>query len=172
MVDVNIRIKRAEPRHFPALQAVELASFETLRATGAVSGDAVASSAEDLQEYLDAGFLYAAFDESDGPVGYAGGYVAESWLHIGEADVHPNWQRRGIGRQLMLTLLAEGRERELAGATLTTDRFAPFNASFYASLGFQLMEGDACPERLMAILRSEEAKGLDPLRRVAMMLVY
>ncbi|MBB6488707.1 GNAT family N-acetyltransferase [Rhizobium lusitanum] len=172
VVDVNIRIKRAAAEHFSALQAVELASFETLRATGAVTGDATASSEEDLQRYLDAGFLYAAFDEGDRLVGYAGGYVADGWVHIGEADVHPNWQRKGIGRRLMQALLADGQQRKLAGATLTTDRFAPFNASFYASLGFQVVEGEACPERLKAILRTEEAMGFDPLRRVAMMLAY
>lgn len=51
-------------------------------------------------------------------------------------------------------------------------RFAPFNAPFYRSLGFHIVEGDACPERLNAILSAEKAKGLDPLRRVAMMLAF
>ncbi len=169
---MSFRIGRANRDHFAALRTIELASFETLRAADAVSGEAAPSSDGELQQYLNAGFLFAAFDEQAIPVGYGGGYIADSYLHIGEIDVHPGWQRRGIGRQIMKALLDEGRARKLQGATLTTDRLAPFNAPFYTSLGFHIVEGDACPERLRAILSTEKAKGLDPLRRVAMMLVF
>jgi GNAT superfamily N-acetyltransferase len=169
---VNIRIEQASRNEFSALRTIELASFETLRAAGAVTGDAAASSDEELQHFLHSGFLLAAFDEGGVPVGYGGGYVADGWLHISEVDVHPNLQRKGIGRQLLEALLEDGRARKLKGATLTTDRFAPFNAPFYASLGFQAIEGDACPARLRAILDKEKEKGLDPLRRVTMILGF
>ncbi|WP_234642871.1 GNAT family N-acetyltransferase [Allorhizobium ampelinum] len=168
----TIHIGPAKAHHFCNLRNVELASFETLRAAGAATGDPAASSDEELQVYLDAGLLLAAFDGTESPVGYAGGYISEGWLHIGEVDVHPEWQRQGIGRQLINALLTEGRTRHLVGATLTTDRFAPFNAPFYSSLGFQAIEGDACPARLKEILAAEVAKGLNPLRRVAMMLMF
>ncbi|MUO77591.1 GNAT family N-acetyltransferase [Agrobacterium vitis] len=168
----TIHIGPAKRQHFCSLRNVELASFETLRAAGAVTGDPAASSDEELLVYLDAGLLLAAFDGAESPVGYAGGYVREGWLHIGEVDVHPQWQRRGIGRRLINALLNEGRSRHLVGSTLTTDRFAPFNAPFYASLGFHAVEGDACPARLKGILTAEVSKGLNPLRRVAMMLVF
>jgi GNAT superfamily N-acetyltransferase len=169
---VNIRIKQVGRDKFSTLRAIELASFETLRAAGAVTGEAAASSDKELQHYLDSGFLLAAFDAGGVPVGYGGGYLTDGWLHIGEVDVHPNWQRKGIGRQLLEALLEGGRARKLKGATLTTDRFAPFNAPFYTSLGFQAIEGEACPPRLKAILDKEKGKGFDPLRRVAMMLDF
>lgn len=169
---MNIRIGQAGRNHFPALRAIELASFETLRAADAVTGGADASSNEELQKYLSSSLLFAAFDEKDIPVGYGGGYVVENSLHIGEVDVHPTWQRKGIGRKIMSALLEEGRARKLKGSTLTTDRFAPFNAPFYSSLGFRMFEGDECPERLRLILAAEQAKGLDPRRRVAMQIVF
>ncbi|MGV1823220.1 GNAT family N-acetyltransferase [Agrobacterium vitis] len=168
----TIHIGPATTRHFCNLRNVELGSFETLRAAGAVTGDPAASTDEELQVYLDAGLLLAAFDGTESPVGYAGGYISEGWLHIGEVDVHPEWQRQGIGRRLINALLNEGRRRHLMGSTLTTDRFAPFNAPFYSSLGFQAIEADACPVRIKDILSAEVAKGLNPLRRVAMMLVF
>jgi GNAT superfamily N-acetyltransferase len=87
-------------------------------------------------------------------------------------DVDPAWQQRGIGRRLMKQAIKEGRERKLQGITLTTDRFAPFNAPFYASLGLHIVARDACPERLKAILAAESAAGFDPRRRVAMMMVF
>jgi GNAT superfamily N-acetyltransferase len=165
-------IRPATKDDFDALRTIELASFETLRAVGAVSGEATASSDDELQHYLDHALLYAACDENDAAIGYAGAYVAEDCLHIGETDVHPHWQRKGLGRMLMQTLLAEGRARKLDHATLTTDRLAPFNAPFYTSLGFQLLEKADCPPRLQAILDEEAEKGLDPVRRVGMVLVF
>ncbi|MBW9054828.1 GNAT family N-acetyltransferase [Rhizobium mesosinicum] len=165
-------IRQASEDDFDALRAIELASFETLRATGAVSGKPEASGDEELQHYLDHALLYAACDRNDIPVGYAGAYVAENALHIGEMDVHPDFQRKGLGRRLMEILLAEGRSRKLAEATLTTDRFAPFNAPFYASLGFRILEKVECSPRLRAILDSEAEKGLDPLRRIGMVLPF
>jgi GNAT superfamily N-acetyltransferase len=104
--------------------------------------------------------------------GWCGGYEIDGWLHIAEIDVHPAWQRKGIGRQLIHALLDEGRRRGFRGATLTTDRFAAFNAPFYQSLGFRSSGlHDAMPH-LDAILEAEIAMGLDPHRRVAMALPF
>lgn len=169
---MTISIRKAGRSEFPALQAIELASFETLRAAGAVTGEPSSSTDKELRYYVADDLLYAAFDENGIPVGYGGAYEAEGWLHIGEIDVHPNWQRQGIGRRLVEALLHDGRTRGLEGATLTTDRLAPFNAPFYASMGFRLAEGLACPPRLRSILATETENGLDPDRRVAMMLIF
>ncbi|KKZ89127.1 acetyltransferase [Rhizobium phaseoli Ch24-10] len=84
----------------------------------------------------------------------------------------PCWQRKGLGRRLLTTLIDLGRARKLDGATLTTDRFAPFNAPFYATLGFQFLEKEAASLRLRKILEAEIAKGLDPLRRVSIALLF
>lgn len=154
------------------LQAIELASFETLRNFGAVHGEAEASSDAELQKYLDHGLLRVVSDEGDTVVGYCGGYVAGNWLHIAEMDVHPAWQRRGFGRRLMKSMIDEAQARRLKGATLTTDRLAPFNAPFYASLGFVLVEKTECDQRLQDILSQEAGKGLDPARRIAMVLEF
>jgi GNAT superfamily N-acetyltransferase len=169
---VSVCIRRADRKDYAELRKIELLSFETLRAVGAVTGKPSASTDDELQHYLDAELLYAAFDERSVPVGYGGAHVAGGWLHIAEMDVHPDWQRRGIGRRLMETLLRDGRNRKLEGATLTTDRFARFNAPFYASLGFSIVDESACPPRLKSILESEKRGGFDPHRRVAMTLTF
>lgn len=64
--------------------------------------------------------------------------------------------------------MEEGRRRQLAGATLTTDRYAPFNAPFYETLGFKLLEDEAIPLHLQLNLESQVRNGLDPRRRIAM----
>ncbi|WP_373963593.1 GNAT family N-acetyltransferase [Kosakonia sacchari] len=170
MTDITIKPARSE--HFAALRTIELASFETLREAGAVSGTPVANSLEALRQLCREGVLLVAFAPDDIPVGFVGAVITEDWLHIAEADVHPDWQRQGIGRRLMHALLSEGKARGLNGASLTTDRNAPFNAPFYASLGFDIVEGNAISPRLKAVLTEEILAGLDPKRRVAMQLVY
>ncbi|MFL9501255.1 GNAT family N-acetyltransferase [Rhodopseudomonas palustris] len=165
-------IRPATTTDFDALRAIELAAFETLRAAGAVSGVASASSDQQLQRYLDQGLLEVACDHSGDAIGFCGGYIAEHLLHIGEMDVHPNWQRQGVGRALLTAAIDKARAQRLDGATLTTDRFAPFNAPFYATMGFRALAGDELPARLRGILTEEAKIGLDPARRVAMMLQF
>ncbi|MCD2177520.1 GNAT family N-acetyltransferase [Rhizobium sp. C1] len=165
---MGFTIKAAGIPDFKRIQEIELAAFETLRSAGAVSGKAEASSDEELFRYLEDNLLLAAFDAGGELLGYAGAYAAGTDLHIGEMDVDPRFQRRGVGRSLISAFLAEGGRRKLRAVTLTTDRFAPFNAPFYASMGFQLLEGSEIPERLKAILDGEVGRGFDPARRVAM----
>ncbi|KPF41085.1 GNAT family N-acetyltransferase [Rhizobium sp. AAP43] len=167
-----MQIRRGFAADFGDLRRVEFASFETLREAGAVSGDAMASTDVELQHYLDHDFLLAACDSDGKVIGYCGGTVEENHLHIGEMDVHPTWQRKGIGRRLITTMIEDARTRGLKGATLTTDRYAPFNARFYESLGFRIVQGDTLSPRLHKVLEAEAEKGLDPCRRVAMMLVF
>jgi predicted N-acetyltransferase YhbS len=165
-------IRPATPDDFAALQMIERAAFETLRAAGGIGGVATASSTEMLSAYLRSGLLFVACTLQDAPIGFCGGLVAEGLLHVCELDVHPDWQGKGIGRKLLETMLAAGRSSHLLGASLTTDRLAPFNAPFYGSLGFEIVDGPDCPPRLKAILDEEIRHGLDPGRRVAMVLFF
>lgn len=137
-----------------------------------MTGPASASSIEELSDFSRNGLMLAAFTSDSDPVGFIAGQIADEWLHIAEMDVHPNWQRRGIGKQLMQAILRNGKQRCLKGATLTTDKMVAFNARFYATLGFEIVEGEARPPHLAAISEDEIAKGFDPARRVAMKLVF
>jgi predicted N-acetyltransferase YhbS len=168
--EFHIRAGRSED--FARLQAIEIDSFESLREAGGVSGDAIASTDDELQGLLRRGLLLVAADKAKQPIGYVGAAFSDGWLHVAEIDVARAWQRQGVGRALMQAVLAEGRARGLSGATLTTDRLVPFNAPFYASLGFRLLGADELPQRLRNILEKEHAAGLDPARRVAMKLDF
>ncbi|URN97397.1 GNAT family N-acetyltransferase [Leclercia adecarboxylata] len=168
----EITIGKAQFAHFAALRAIELAAFETLRGAGAVTGQAVANSLQAFCDFSRDGLLLAAFTADSTPVGFVAGTFENRWLHIAEMDVHPDWQGKGIGRVLMLAVLASGRQRGLAGATLTTDKLAAFNAKFYASLGFEIVEGGSCPPHLISQREEEIEQGFDPARRVGMRLDF
>lgn len=169
---LKIRIEKASKEDFPSIQAVELASFLTLQNSGGVTGEATASSTEELEDYLKDELLFVAFDAKNQVVGFAGATVIDDTLHLGEIDVHPAWQKRGIGRSLLTTVLCEGKKKNLYCVTLTTDKFVPFNAPFYESCGFSILEADECSPFLKDILESEKESGFDPRRRVAMQFVY
>lgn len=169
---MKITISPALPKHYAALRAIELSAFETLRAAGAVSGTATATSQDGLRDYAREGLLLAAFTPEAVPVGFVAGQYEDGWLHIAEIDVHPEWQRQGIGKRLMQALLLAGRQRGVTGATLTTDRMAAFNARFYTSLGFDMAGDDSTPPHLLRHIVNEVAAGFDPARRVAMLMRF
>jgi predicted N-acetyltransferase YhbS len=169
---VTFHIRAGRLDDFEYLKQIEIDAFETLFAAGGVCGEASSSTHAELQHYIDAGFLIVAADEQDQPIGYVGAILGGGWLHVSEIDVAPVWQRKGVGRSLMSAVLEEGRIRGVVAATLTTDRFVPFNAPFYASLGFCVVADDELPDRLREILSSEHAAGFDPARRVVMKFTY
>lgn len=169
---MDIAISPAQPDHFEELRAIELAAFETLRNAGAVTGQAAAGSLAEFTHFYRHGLLLAAFTPNKVPVGFVAGTFEERWLHIAEVDVHPDWQRKGVGRLLMKTILSAGQALDLRGATLTTDIAAAFNARFYATLGFDIADAHSQPPHLARRLADEIAGGFDPGRRTAMWMSW
>jgi GNAT superfamily N-acetyltransferase len=89
------------------------------------------------------------------------------YAHIHELDVHPQHARRGLGARLLAHVGVWAQAQGLHYLTLTTFRNVPWNAPYYARLGFVEWEGDLPPD-LQAILDAERAAGLDMPNRVAM----
>ena len=110
----------------------------------------------------------AAVTTSDAPVGFAYADVVDGALHLEELDVVPRWGRRGIGAALVAAVIAAARREGLAAVTLTTFRDVPWNAPFYARLGFRVLPPAALSPGLVALLAAEDARGLPRALRVAM----
>lgn len=88
-------------------------------------------------------------------------------LHIWELAVDGGHQRMGIGKRLVRAACQHAVDLNLSGVTLTTFRDLPWNAPWYAGLGF--LPEDVLPDsRLAGVLRDEAGHGLPPQRRVAM----
>jgi N-acetylglutamate synthase-like GNAT family acetyltransferase len=111
----------------------------------------------DYRRLIAAAWVWVA--ELDGAV--VGSLIAEVMhdaLHLRELAVRMSHQRHGIGRSLVQTALAAAHAHRLPAVTLTTFRGVAFNAPFYRSLGFAILEQP--PSRLRALLESEAAQGL------------
>ena len=89
-------------------------------------------------------------------------------LFIVELSVHLDWQGKGIGRQLINAVADHAREGGLSSLTLTTFRDVPWNAPFYARLGFDYVT-ELTPE-LRQKREDETAHGLAFDSRCAMRL--
>ena len=99
-------------------------------------------------------------------VGFAVGQQRENHLHLALLAVTPNWGGRGIGRALVAQVLADARAKSKQCVTLTTFSDLPWNAPFYQSMGFEVIEVAEMTSFLQQILDTE--RGLGMHHRVAM----
>lgn len=101
----------------------------------------------------------------------AGFLVSEPFrreLHIWEMHVHPDFQQRGIGAGLLRACQIDARNSGFRALTLTTFRDLPWNAPFYARLGFEEVTALDAHPRLAGELANDADRGLPPERRCAM----
>lgn len=109
--------------------------------------------------------------DGDAPPGaFLDARIEDDRLHILEFDVHRRHQGQGLGRRLLAFAIDEARGRGLSGLSLTTFRDIPWNAAFYASMGFEALAPGTAPRTLQAYLDREVEHGHDPARRCAMIL--
>jgi GNAT superfamily N-acetyltransferase len=91
------------------------------------------------------------------------GFALVEWIDgtppLEEVDVHPDHQRRGIGRALVEAVCAAVHARGADRLTLSTFRDVPWNGPMYARWGFAVMSD--LPPGLQAVRRHEAASGLD-----------
>ncbi|THJ68477.1 GNAT family N-acetyltransferase [Arthrobacter echini] len=88
--------------------------------------------------------------------------------HIEQVSVHPDHAGQGRGRELIETAARWAGQRGLAALTLTTFAHVPWNAPYYARLGFTVVPPDQWPAGLQRIREHEADLGLDAWPRVAM----
>lgn len=125
---------------------------------------------QDLRVSLDAGRLWVAALDTQQLVGYAMADVVDGQAYLVEVDVLPDLGRRGIGRRLVLGVADWARAAGFERLRLVTFRHLPWNAPFYANLGFtELAEAELGPE-LRALMAEEHRLGLNPAHRIAMQL--
>ncbi|MEE1803408.1 MULTISPECIES: GNAT family N-acetyltransferase [unclassified Streptomyces] len=154
----------------PVLQDIEAAAGEAFRALGmaAVADDAPPSLAE-LERYRSAGRAWVAETVPGGPpVAYLLHDPVDGAAHVEQVSVHPDAARMGVGRALIDHLAGRAAGEGFTALTLTTFADVPWNAPYYARLGFRTLTEDQLTDGLREIRRAEAAHGLDRWPRVCM----
>lgn len=169
-MSAEYRIRTARADELDRLPAIELAAaalFKSVGWPGEMTPDD-ALSVDDHRRYHAAGRLWLAVDAADQPVAFAAASVVDGEAHLDELDVHPDHGRQGIGRALIEQVCDWARGAGFDTLTLTTERDVPWNAPYYARLGFAIIPPDALGAGLRAILANEVATLPDIATRVAM----
>jgi GNAT superfamily N-acetyltransferase len=99
-------------------------------------------------------------DAGRGLLGFGACEAFDDALHLWELAVRHDAQGQGVGRALIAAAVEEARRRALPAVTLSTFRQIPWNAPFYARLGFALLDDPALNPRLVAVLAKEARRGL------------
>ena len=169
MVDLNLTVRPTRPADVASLPAIERAAGERFREDPELAwlADGEVISAEHHLEYVERGLSWLAL-ANDQPVGFILAEAHPSSLFIVELSVDLEWQGKGIGRQLIACVADHARKRGLTALTLTTFRDVPWNAPFYAKLGFEYI-AELTPE-LREKREEEAAHGLAYNSRCAMRL--
>jgi GNAT superfamily N-acetyltransferase len=151
-------IRTALPAEFERLREIEDAADEMFAPVG------IGPFAPSPDHLRPAAVVLVA---GDPPVGFASVHVVDAVAHLWQLAVHPSATRHGYGSALVAAVCNWAVSKRLDAVTLTTFRDVPWNAPFYARLGFRVLD-DLTPG-LAAIRDEERALGDDNFGpRVAM----
>ncbi len=122
----------------------------------------------DFESAQRAGMLWVTREPGGAPIGFALVERLGGEFHLEELDVLPEYGRQGLGTALVRTVCAWVESQGSASLTLCTFREIPWNAPFYARLGFELLSREDLTPSLEERMREEAAHGLAREHRVAM----
>ncbi|MEV4916736.1 GNAT family N-acetyltransferase [Streptomyces tirandamycinicus] len=164
-----MRIRSAEPFELPLLQDIERAAGEPFRSLGmAAIADDEPPPLEELERYRRSGGLWVTETADGRLVAYLLTEPVDGAAHIEQLSVHPDFARRGLGRDLIGHLATVAAAGGLSALTLTTFTEVPWNAPYYARLGFHALGEHELTEGLRNILKAEAAHGIDRWPRTCM----
>jgi GNAT superfamily N-acetyltransferase len=164
-------IASARTADLPLLADIELAAARLLVGFAPESILTEATPLVDFERAQADGHLWVA-RTGNRPVGFAHVKLLENdSAHLDELDVHPDHGRRGLGRRLVGTVCDWAASTGLRTVTLSTFREPPWNMSFYASIGFDVVEREERSSAMRRVVIDETRRGLDPSRRVIMRCV-
>jgi GNAT superfamily N-acetyltransferase len=167
-------IRLAQPADVPTLPAVELeaatlfADYEEETGLGPAAL-AVTNTVEEFRAAQEAGWLWVAAGSDDRAVGFALLVEIDGFVHLDELDVLPAHGRQGLGSALLATVCAWAEANNYGGVSLSTFRYVPWNAPFYARRGFRVLPAGELTPGLASLVASERARGLRTDLRVVML---
>lgn len=165
----RVTIRPATAAELPALQDLEVAAGVLFRAIGMTDvAEHPPPPLEAFEHARAAGRLWVIVGADDRPLGFVLVNLVDGAAHIEQVSVHPDQQGRGLGRALIDHVESWAAAQGLTALTLSTFRSVPWNAPYYARLGFVELSAAELTSGLRAVLAAETAFGLDPATRLFM----
>ncbi|MCT2582873.1 GNAT family N-acetyltransferase [Actinophytocola gossypii] len=161
-------IRLAGRADLAVLREIERAAGEPFRDIGmAEIADDEPLTLDELAGYQADGRAWVYVDGAH-PVAYLLVAPVDGHAHVEQVSVHPSHARRGIGARLLGAAERWAVARGITTVSLTTFTDVPWNAPYYARLGFTVLPDRDLPADLRAVRAREAAHGLDRWPRVTM----
>lgn len=162
-------IRRAEPEDLAALPAIEVAAGESFRALGMdeIADDPPPSRAV-LAGYQADGRAWVATDDLNRPVAYLLVELFGDDAHIEQVSVHPDHAGKRLGAGLIAAVADWAIGEGIRALTLTTFEDVPWNAPYYARIGFRIVPPEDWSPGIRGIVAAEAVHGLGQCPRVVM----
>ncbi|MBI5960003.1 MAG: GNAT family N-acetyltransferase [Chloroflexi bacterium] len=139
-MDSHYHVRRAVPADLPHLPEIERCAARLFIDYGFSEDDLQhVTSVEEHAQAQQSGCLWIAADQHEIPAAFIKVSSFDDFVHINEVDVHPDHQRRGLGAALIEAVCAWAASTGTRAVTLTTEREIPWNAPYYARLGFRIV---------------------------------
>jgi GNAT superfamily N-acetyltransferase len=167
-MDDSYKIRLADPQDIPLLPEIERAAGRLFVGLELALDLDHTLPVEELQQAQKAGRLWVAAGLDGQPIGFAVAAIVDGLAHLDELDVHPEHGRRGLGTALVERVCEWANSAGFAAITLSTFRDVPWNAPFYARLGFRTLTEDELTEGLLQLREAEADQGLPISKRVVM----
>jgi GNAT superfamily N-acetyltransferase len=166
---VSVAIRPVRRDELEALVAIERDAGRAFTAIGMpeIAADDPGSVAE-LEAFGSDGRAWVAVDEADHPVAYLLSTVIDGCAHVEQVSVAPTHARRGLGAALVDHLATVAATEGRPAVTLTTFRDVPWNAPYYARLGFTVVAPAEQGPELRALVAEEARRIPGDAPRVAM----
>ncbi len=179
MLENAAMIRLARPSDLSAIRAIERSVAAMARGTAMdFPANTAPNQRGDLMTAIERALMWVAeasdpdpesSDHSPHPVvGFLFAEPVTGGFYLRELAVATAAQRHGHGRALMLAGIAAASARGEPLIMLTTQRNLPWNAPFYARLGFRIVEDDDIPMEARRRLVRQFAAGFDPKTRCVM----
>lgn len=148
------RIRAAQLRDLVSIARIEVAAGKAFETVGlaAVAGDEV--DERTLLAQLEDGRLWVS-EVAGTVVAYVAAEVVDGNAHVAQVSVDPTHAGRRIGQALVQHVEAWGRRSGRLATTLTTFTEVPWNAPYYARLGYRAMPAEDRGPELVAIMAEE-----------------
>ena len=167
----TVSIRTATGRDLAAIPGIELAAAGMFSETDLPHGIRYrVTTPEDLRVALDGNRLWVAVGPGDQVVGFAKVSIVDGQAYLDEIDVLPDFGRRGIGTRLVGAVTDWARDRAFETLSLVTFRHLPWNAPFYAKLGFSMLDSSEHGREVSGLIEEEGRAGIDIGNRVVMWL--
>lgn len=170
---MDYRIRTSRDEDAALLPAIERSAGESFRLLPELAwiADAGVAGVDFHRRLIERGSHWLAEDADGQPVGFLAAERCADELHIAELSIAQAHQQQGLGRRLLERAVTYAHASHCRALTLTTFCDVPWNAPFYARLGFQRLTWQEAGERLRAILGYEQEIGFAADSRCAMRLV-